>query len=102
MKNAVMYGGGNIGRGFIGMLLSQSGYRVSFVDVAKPVIEALNSKGTYPVRIISGTGHRDIVVENVCAIDGNDSEAVARAIAETDIITWLQASGCGCSSRVVR
>ncbi|MCI9383732.1 MAG: mannitol-1-phosphate 5-dehydrogenase, partial [Lachnospiraceae bacterium] len=31
---AVMYGGGNIGRGFIGMLFSESGYEVTFVDVA--------------------------------------------------------------------
>ena len=34
MKQAVMYGGGNIGRGFIGLLLSQAGYRVTFIDVA--------------------------------------------------------------------
>ena len=37
MKKAIMYGGGNIGRGFIGMLLSASGYEVTFVDVAEPV-----------------------------------------------------------------
>lgn len=29
MKQAVMYGGGNIGRGFIGALASQSGCRVT-------------------------------------------------------------------------
>jgi len=41
MKKAVMYGAGNIGRGFIGALLSQSGYEVTFVDVAQPVVAAL-------------------------------------------------------------
>ena len=39
--NAVMYGAGNIGRGFIGMLLSQAGYRVTFIDIAEPVVKAL-------------------------------------------------------------
>ena len=50
--NAVMYGGGNIGRGFIGMLFSRSGYAVSFVDVAPAVIHDLNERGRYPVRIL--------------------------------------------------
>lgn len=86
MKNAVMYGGGNIGRGFIGMLLSQSGYRVTFVDVAQSVIEALNANDTYPVRIISGSGHQDIPVGNVCAVNGNDGALVAKTIADADIM----------------
>ena len=34
MKQAVMYGGGNIGRGFIGAMLSQCGYEVTFIDLA--------------------------------------------------------------------
>ena len=53
MKKAVMYGGGNIGRGFIGALLSQSGYEVTFIDVAEPVIKALQEKRRYPIRIVS-------------------------------------------------
>ena len=44
MKKAVMYGGGNIGRGFIGATLSQSGYEVTFVDVAAPVVQALQEQ----------------------------------------------------------
>jgi len=40
--NAVMYGAGNIGRGFIGQLFAQSGYEVIFVDVNAEVVERLN------------------------------------------------------------
>ena len=60
--NAVMYGGGNIGRGFIGALLSQSGYRVTFIDVAEPVVKHLQEKGCYPIRYVSSTGHEDVLV----------------------------------------
>lgn len=86
MKKAVMYGAGNIGRGFIGMLFSASGYEVAFVDVAAPVIEALNRDGRYPVRIVSGEGCEDVEVGNVRAVDGNDREAVAEAIASCDVM----------------
>ena len=55
---AVMYGAGNIGRGFIGALLSQAGYRVSFVDVADPVVQELRTREKYPVRYVSNEGLR--------------------------------------------
>ena len=83
---AVMYGGGNIGRGFIGTLFSASGFKTTFIDVAAPVVEGLNREGKYPVRIVSGSEHEDIDVINVCAVNGNDTEAVATVIAEADIM----------------
>ena len=86
MKKAVMYGGGNIGRGFIGALLSQSGYEVTFIDVAEPVVKSLQEKHTYPVRYVSSQGHKDVWVENVTAVNGNDVEAAAEAIAQCDIM----------------
>ena len=70
---AVMYGGGNIGRGFIGTLLSGSGYEVTFIDVAKPVVNALREKRTYPVRYVSAEGYEDVWVENVWYITKKDS-----------------------------
>ena len=85
-RNAVMYGAGNIGRGFIGMLLSQSGYKVTFIDVAKPLVDALNLRGGYCVRILDAEAHEDVLVEDVDAIDGTDAEAVARAIAGADVM----------------
>ena len=83
---AVMYGGGNIGRGFIGALLSQSGCSVTFIDVAEPVVNALAEKHEYPVRYVSNAGHEDVVVRNVTAVNGNDQEAAAEAIASCDIM----------------
>ena len=83
---AVMYGGGNIGRGFIGALLSRSGYEVTFIDVAPAVVEGLRRDGCYPVRIVSDEGNEDILVRNVTAVDGNDAEAASDAIASCDIM----------------
>ena len=39
MKQAIMYGAGNIGRGFIGQLFHMSGYEISFIDVNMTVID---------------------------------------------------------------
>ena len=86
MKKAVMYGGGNIGRGFIGALLSQSGYEVTFIDVAEPVVKALREKHTYPVRYVSNKGSEDVWVQNVTAVNGNDAQAASDAIADCDIM----------------
>ena len=84
--NAIMYGAGNIGRGFIGSLLSQSGYRVTFVDVAEPVVKHLQEKECYPIRYVSTEGYEDVLIENVTALNGNDTEAVSDAIASCDIM----------------
>ena len=84
--NAVMYGGGNIGRGFIGALLSQSGYQVTFIDVAEPVVKHLQEKKCYPIRYVSSSGYEDVLVENVTAVNGNDTEAASNIIAQCDIM----------------
>ena len=83
---AVMYGAGNIGRGFIGQLFSQSGYSVSFIDVNKEVIEALNNRGEYIVEVLSNDSNEEVAVKNVSAVDGTDADAVAEAIANCDIM----------------
>ncbi|MDR1620159.1 MAG: mannitol dehydrogenase [Clostridiales bacterium] len=83
---AVMYGAGNIGRGFIGPLFANGGYSVTFVDVAPDVVLQLNEQKNYPVRIIKNDGYEDRDVGPVCAVDGNDGEAVARAVATADIM----------------
>ena len=83
---AVMYGGGNIGRGFIGTLFSASGYETVFVDVVDAVVNTLNQEHKYPVRILSNEGHKDIEVTNVSAVDGKNGDLVAETIASADIL----------------
>ena len=82
-----MYGAGNIGRGFIGQIFAQSGYEVCFIDIARPVIDALNRDGRYPIRILREDGSEDIWIEGVRAVNAAAAgDAAAQAIAEADIM----------------
>jgi len=47
---AVHFGAGNIGRGFVGLLLHHAGYQLVFADVVDPLIHALNHTPTYHVK----------------------------------------------------
>ncbi|MCD7887170.1 MAG: mannitol-1-phosphate 5-dehydrogenase [Clostridiales bacterium] len=91
MKTAIQFGGGNIGRGFIGMLLSQAGYRVVFADVAVPIIERLNQDGCYTVHIMD-TEVEDVKITNVCGIMSNGPEVID-AIADPDTTILTTAVG---------
>ena len=84
---AVQFGAGNIGRGFIGVLLSQSGYPVVFVDVVDPLVEAINRQGKYVIKEIIDGGERTTTVENVRAINGKAEAEVVEAISQATIIT---------------
>jgi len=81
-----MYGGGNIGRGFVGAIFSKAGYEVTFIDVAEQVIAEINSRGEYPVRIVNNSGYEEEIIRNVSAVNGNDTEKATDMIADCDIM----------------
>ena len=84
---AVHFGAGNIGRGFIGLLLSQAGYEVCFVDVNEELVFELKARGEYPVTLAS-EGQETTVVKGITALNSaSEPEAAARAVAEADIVT---------------
>ena len=85
MKKAVQFGAGNIGRGFIGALLSQSGYQVVFADVVEAVIDKINEDKTYTVHIMD-VECEDQKLENICGVNSTKPEAVDE-IAAADIVT---------------
>lgn len=86
MKKFVMYGAGNIGRGFIGPLFSGAGYRVGFVDINVDVISRLNADGSYPVNTVTTLSDVEKTIENVYGIDGKDIGLVSDEIASCDLM----------------
>jgi len=85
MKQAIQIGAGNIGRGFIGALLSQAGWHVTFADVVEPIIEALNRDHGYTVHILD----KDPGEIAISGVDGvlSTSPEFARSVAQCDLIT---------------
>jgi mannitol-1-phosphate 5-dehydrogenase len=84
---AVHFGAGNIGRGFVGLLLHRAGYQVVFVDVVDELIDALNRTPSYLVKEV-GLESREERVDNYRAINSRADEPAAMAeIASADIVT---------------
>ena len=84
---AVHFGAGNIGRGFIGLLLHEAGYEVVFADVNATLIGALQAADSYRV-IEAGEGGVEKTVTGFRAIDSNaDPDALVAAIAAADVVT---------------
>ena len=87
----VIYGAGNIGRGFIAQLFYESGYDSVFVDISKTLIDEINIKKEYPIKFAAFeeddiSNAPEILIKNISGIDGRDTDAVVDAIATADIM----------------
>ena len=80
---AVVYGGGNIGRGFLGQLLFDSGYETVFIDVNRALIDKLNADHSYPIKVVCNEYQNETIIRNVRAVH---SDNAAVEIATADIL----------------
>lgn len=84
---AVHFGAGNIGRGFVGLLLHEGGYEVVFSDVADALVDAINAVDEYTVHE-AGPGGVDHVVTGFRAVNSRtDPEALTQEVATADVVT---------------
>ncbi|MET0736094.1 MAG: mannitol-1-phosphate 5-dehydrogenase [Microbacterium sp.] len=84
---AVHFGAGNIGRGFVGLLLHEGGYELVFSDVAAPLVDAINAVSEYTVHEV-GEGGRDIPVTGFRAINSAEHpDEVIEEIAGANVVT---------------
>lgn len=81
------FGAGNIGRGFVGLILHNAGYEVVFADVNAELIDALAGSTSYLVREV-GAGASTSTVDNYRALNSATHEAdVIAEIATAEVVT---------------
>ena len=82
---ALHFGAGKIGRGFIGAVLAEAGYKVVFIDAQQWLVEMINRQGSYDVHLI---GNQPIVqhIEGISALAASD-ESVAENFVDADLVT---------------
>ena len=84
---AVHFGAGNIGRGFVGLLLHDAGYEVVFADVNAELIDALVASDDYTVHEV-GEGGRDRIVDGYRAVNSQtDAAALLDELRTADVAT---------------
>ncbi|MBI5975901.1 mannitol-1-phosphate 5-dehydrogenase [Staphylococcus canis] len=84
---ALHFGAGNIGRGFIGLILSQNDYDVTFADVNEDIVNSLKHEQTYQV-LLANDAQTTIKVDNVHAVHSIEDKALLeQLILEADLIT---------------
>ena len=87
MKQSVHFGAGNIGRGFIGLLLNESGYHVTFLDVSDLLINELKARRSYTVELVADKVTQ-IRVDQVDGLNSkSDGPLVKEALMKADLIT---------------
>lgn len=81
------FGGGNIGRGFIGKILAEAGYEVVFADINMTVIDRLNQDHGYTVHVVGEGVDQKETVKNVRVINSGDEAAVTAEISDATLVT---------------
>jgi mannitol-1-phosphate 5-dehydrogenase len=88
MQTAVQFGAGNIGRGFMGQLLWEAGYRTIFVESSRDLVSSLNENGQYPLKLLDASSKKEInlTINRVQAVGVDDLDAAARAVNDAQVI----------------
>ncbi|XBC39722.1 MAG: mannitol-1-phosphate 5-dehydrogenase [Buchnera aphidicola (Chaetogeoica yunlongensis)] len=83
---ALHFGAGNIGRGFIGKRLLDSGFNLTFVDINMKVIDLINKFHSYDIEVVENSLNYIDKVTNVNAIHIHDKDILLR-ISQVNLIT---------------
>lgn len=100
-RRAIHFGAGNIGRGFIGPLLVQSGYHVVFADIDKKLIDNINHYGEYNVHVLDPSKPRPVSISDISGVISTSDDILA-AIADPRVDIITTSVGVGVLPRIAR
>ncbi len=86
-KPVVMFGAGCVGRGFLGQLLNESGYTLTYVEIDEPLIAALNEQHGYTLRLVDNDWSQDLFIPVAQTLYSRADEPLLTALAETSLVT---------------
>ena len=87
MKNALVFGGGNIGRSFLVPVLQEAGYKVTIADIDKNLIALLNEKGVYPLHILSREKDIIQIIKGFDAVSLNEITRLQEVLDRADLVS---------------
>lgn len=87
MPSVIAFGAGNVGRGFIGDIFTDSGWSVTFLDVAPVLVDTLHRERSYIHETVSNIGVTARTVTGIDARYSTDQEEVDRLVTGADVIT---------------
>ncbi len=77
----VVFGAGSVGRGFLGDLFSAAGYRLVFIDTRPDLVDALNRRGEYTLRLAGPDRVEARAIVGVRALLASEHDGIAEALA---------------------
>ncbi len=88
MKNAVQFGAGNIGRGFMGQLFWEENYRTTFIEKNKKIVNLINKRKKYQLKLLDAYTRKeiDLIIDNINSFESSDIEGISNSISRADII----------------
>lgn len=89
--NTVIFGAGNVGRGFLGLEMYLRGYDVTLVDVDRDVVDYLQKEGGYDVKFFDGSPTKSVKIKR--AVHISEKSSLEDAVRNADVI--LTAVGAG-------
>ena len=89
-KQAIIWGAGKIGRGFLGEIFQDAGYHLTFVEYDMRLVEALRQAGRYTIHKTTGKGPEEVVtVDDFDVLHTSDIDAITERIRQRGTVVAI-------------